>query len=190
MNRAAAAVVTVAVVEATAAAVAVAAAAGVETATKPSNGIENTKATSSVAFFFLWTVHCTGKPSSRSLSVLVQHHPPLERLSWLNQRRRAPGARRFASYLACATRSDRSPSSSPSSVAMWTWVLVVALSGWMVASRTSPRVRPPARAWAWSSIARYPLIRQLLGNAVQSMIMMPFDARELRQRLDELDLGF
>ncbi len=36
----------------------------------------------------------------------------------------------------------------------------------------------------------YPLIRQLLGNAVQSMIIMPFDARELRQRLDELDLGF
>ena len=36
----------------------------------------------------------------------------------------------------------------------------------------------------------YPLIRQLLGNAIQSMIMMPFDARELRQKLDELDLGF
>ncbi len=36
----------------------------------------------------------------------------------------------------------------------------------------------------------YPLIRQLLGNAVQSMIIMPFDARELRQKLDELDLGF
>ncbi len=36
----------------------------------------------------------------------------------------------------------------------------------------------------------YPLIRQHLGNAVQSMIMMPFDARELRQKLDELDLGF
>ncbi len=35
----------------------------------------------------------------------------------------------------------------------------------------------------------YPLIRQLL-NAVQSMIIMPFDARELRQKLDELDLGF
>jgi hypothetical protein len=29
-------------------------------------------------------------------SVLVQHHPPLERLSWPNQRRRAPGAQRFA----------------------------------------------------------------------------------------------
>ncbi|MGB2986596.1 MAG: hypothetical protein WBE26_12025 [Phycisphaerae bacterium] len=36
----------------------------------------------------------------------------------------------------------------------------------------------------------YPLIGQLLVNAVQSMIMMPFDARELRQKLDELDLGF
>ncbi len=36
----------------------------------------------------------------------------------------------------------------------------------------------------------YPLIKQLLGNAVQSMIIMPFDARELRQKLDELDLGF
>jgi hypothetical protein len=36
----------------------------------------------------------------------------------------------------------------------------------------------------------YPLIRQLLGNAVQSMIIMPFEARELRQKLDELDLGF
>ncbi len=36
----------------------------------------------------------------------------------------------------------------------------------------------------------YPLIKQLLGNAVQSMIVMPFDARELRQKLDELDLGF
>ena len=36
----------------------------------------------------------------------------------------------------------------------------------------------------------YPLIRQLLRNAVQSMIIMPFDARELRQKLDELDLGF
>ena len=35
-----------------------------------------------------------------------------------------------------------------------------------------------------------PLIRQLLGNAVQSMIIMPFDARELWQKLDELDLGF
>ena len=35
----------------------------------------------------------------------------------------------------------------------------------------------------------YPLIRQPLGNAVQSMIMTPFDARELRQKLDELDLG-
>lgn len=35
----------------------------------------------------------------------------------------------------------------------------------------------------------YPL-RQLPGNAVQSMIIMPFDARELRQKLDELDLGF
>ncbi len=31
----------------------------------------------------------------------------------------------------------------------------------------------------------YPLIEQLLDNAVQSMIMMPFDARELRQKLDE-----
>ncbi len=36
----------------------------------------------------------------------------------------------------------------------------------------------------------YPLIKHLLGNTVQSMIMMPFDARELRQKLDELDLGF
>ncbi len=36
----------------------------------------------------------------------------------------------------------------------------------------------------------YPLIRQRLGNTVQSMIIMPFDARELRQKLDELDLGF
>ena len=36
----------------------------------------------------------------------------------------------------------------------------------------------------------YPLIKHLLGNAVQSMVMMPFDARELRQELDELDLGF
>ncbi len=36
----------------------------------------------------------------------------------------------------------------------------------------------------------YPLIGHLIGNAVQSMIMMPFDARELRQKLDELDLGF
>ena len=36
----------------------------------------------------------------------------------------------------------------------------------------------------------YPLIRQLLGTALQSMIIMPFDARELRQKLDELDLGF
>ncbi len=36
----------------------------------------------------------------------------------------------------------------------------------------------------------YPLIRQLLGNAVQGMIIMPFHARELRQKLDELDLGF
>jgi len=36
----------------------------------------------------------------------------------------------------------------------------------------------------------YPLIRQLLGNAVQSMIIMPFDAGELRQKLNELDLGF
>ncbi len=35
----------------------------------------------------------------------------------------------------------------------------------------------------------YPLIRQLIGNTVQSMINMPFDARELRQKLDELDLG-
>lgn len=36
----------------------------------------------------------------------------------------------------------------------------------------------------------YALIRQLLGSAVQSMIIIPFDARELRQKLDELDLGF
>ncbi len=36
----------------------------------------------------------------------------------------------------------------------------------------------------------FPLIRELVGNVVQSMIMMPFDARELRQKLDELDLGF
>ena len=36
----------------------------------------------------------------------------------------------------------------------------------------------------------YPLIRQLLGNALQSMIIMPFDVREFRQKLDELDLGF
>ncbi len=36
----------------------------------------------------------------------------------------------------------------------------------------------------------YPRIEQLLGNAVQSMIVTPFDARELRQKLDELDLGF
>ena len=36
----------------------------------------------------------------------------------------------------------------------------------------------------------YTVIRALLGNVVQSMIIMPFDARELRQKLDELDLGF
>ncbi len=36
----------------------------------------------------------------------------------------------------------------------------------------------------------YPLIKHLLGNSLQSMIMRPFDARELRQKLDELDLGF
>jgi hypothetical protein len=31
---------------------------------------------------------------------------------------------------------------------------------------------------------------QHLGNAVQSMIIMPFDAHELWQKIDELDLGF
>lgn len=36
----------------------------------------------------------------------------------------------------------------------------------------------------------YLLISRLLGSAVQSMIIMPFDARELRKKLDELDLGF
>jgi hypothetical protein len=36
----------------------------------------------------------------------------------------------------------------------------------------------------------YPLIRPLHGNAVQSMIITPFNAAELRQWLDELDLGF
>jgi hypothetical protein len=36
----------------------------------------------------------------------------------------------------------------------------------------------------------YLLIKPLLGNAVQSMIIMPFDARGLRQQLGELDLGF
>ncbi len=36
----------------------------------------------------------------------------------------------------------------------------------------------------------YPSLRQPLGNAVQSLIIMPFDARELRQKLDEMDLGF
>ncbi len=41
-----------------------------------------------------------------------------------------------------------------------------------------------------SGLYVYPLIKHLLGNAVQSMIMMPFDVRELRQKLDELDLGF
>jgi len=36
----------------------------------------------------------------------------------------------------------------------------------------------------------YPLLKPLLGNVVQSMIITPFNAAELRQRLDELDLGF
>lgn len=36
----------------------------------------------------------------------------------------------------------------------------------------------------------YPLIIQLLGNAMQCMIMTPFDAGELREKLNELDLGF
>lgn len=36
----------------------------------------------------------------------------------------------------------------------------------------------------------YPLIRQHLGNAVESMIMTRFGALELAQKLEELDLGF
>ena len=36
----------------------------------------------------------------------------------------------------------------------------------------------------------FPLIRKLVGNVVQSMIMMPSNACELRQKLDKLDLGF
>lgn len=36
----------------------------------------------------------------------------------------------------------------------------------------------------------YTLVKPLLGNCVQSIIIMPFDVRELRQNLDQLDLGF
>ena len=36
----------------------------------------------------------------------------------------------------------------------------------------------------------YPLIKKILGNSVQSMIIMPFDASGFRQKLDELELGF
>ena len=35
-----------------------------------------------------------------------------------------------------------------------------------------------------------PGIKELLGNAVQSMVITPLNADELRQKLDELDLGF
>ncbi len=53
-----------------------------------------------------------------------------------------------------------------------------------------PRIGESAPLLCCAGRYVYPLIRQLLGNAVQSMIMMPFDTRELRQKLDELDLGF
>jgi len=36
----------------------------------------------------------------------------------------------------------------------------------------------------------YPLIRPLLGGDIQSLIITPFTAAELRQKLDELDLEF
>jgi hypothetical protein len=36
----------------------------------------------------------------------------------------------------------------------------------------------------------YPLIRPLLGSDVQSLLITPFDAGELREKVDELDLGF
>ena len=36
----------------------------------------------------------------------------------------------------------------------------------------------------------FPTIRPLLGNEVQSLLITPFTASELRQKLNELDLGF
>lgn len=36
----------------------------------------------------------------------------------------------------------------------------------------------------------YPSMRPLLGSDVQSLLIMPFDADELREKLNELDLGF
>ena len=36
----------------------------------------------------------------------------------------------------------------------------------------------------------YPLIKPLLGNAFQSIIITPFKPEEFRKKLDEMDLGF
>ncbi len=52
------------------------------------------------------------------------------------------------------------------------------------------RIGESARLLCCAGRYVYPLIRPLLGNAIQSMIITPFNARELRQKLDELDLGF
>jgi len=35
-----------------------------------------------------------------------------------------------------------------------------------------------------------PVIKPLWGNVIQSMAITPFDAKEFRRKLDELDLGF
>ena len=36
----------------------------------------------------------------------------------------------------------------------------------------------------------FPLLRPLLGNVFQGLIILPFDADEFRRKLDSLDLGF
>ena len=57
-------------------------------------------------------------------------------------------------------------------------------------SRIRSQVGQDVRLVACTDRNVHPSIRPLLGSDVQSLLIMPFSAGELRQKLNELDLGF